>query len=133
MRKIMAALALSALVLGGTAADAREKKTGEEKLAELLDGRIAGEPASCISTSRSDRLKVIDETAIVYDAGDTIWVNRTKNPSDLDWNDTLVINRLSTQQLCRLDQVTTIDQGSGFFSGVVFLEDFVPYKKANAS
>jgi len=133
MRKIMAALALSALVLGGTAVEAKEKKTGEEKLAELLDGRIAGEPASCISTSRSDRLKVIDETAIVYDAGDTIWVNRTKNPSDLDWNDTLVINRLSTQQLCRLDQVTTIDQGSGFFSGVVFLEDFVPYKKADAS
>ncbi|MBS1239693.1 MAG: hypothetical protein H6R45_399, partial [Proteobacteria bacterium] len=96
-------------------------------------GRVAGEPASCISTSRSDRLKVIDETAIVYDAGDTIWVNRTKNPGDLDWNDTLVINRLSTQQLCRLDQVTTIDQGSGFFSGVVFLEDFVPNKKADSS
>ncbi|MBS1240348.1 MAG: hypothetical protein H6R45_1054, partial [Proteobacteria bacterium] len=53
MRKIMAALALSALVLGGTAVEAKEKKTGEEKLAELLDGRVAGEPASCISTSRS--------------------------------------------------------------------------------
>ena len=29
----------------------------------------------------------------------------------------------------KLDQVTTIDQGSGFFTGVVFLQDFVPYKK----
>ena len=133
MRKIMAALALSTLVLGGAPAIAKEKKTGDEKLAELLEGRVAGTPESCISTSRSDNLRVIDNTAIVYDAGDTIWVNTTRNPKDLDWTDALVIERLSSQRLCRLDQVTTIDRSSGFFTGVVFLEDFVPYKKVDAS
>ena len=133
MRKLIAALAVTALALTGTVGQAKERKSGEEKLAELLKDRVPGEGTSCISTNRSDRLKVIDETAIVYDAGDTIWVNRTRDPKDLDWNDTLVIKRLSGSQLCKLDQITTVDQGSGFFSGVVFLEDFIPYRKANAS
>ena len=44
MRKIIAALALSALALGGASAvEAKDKQTGEEKLAKLLDGRVAGE------------------------------------------------------------------------------------------
>jgi len=134
MRKIIAALALSAVALGGaTVAEAKEKKSGEEKLAELIDGRVAGDPKSCISTLRSDRLRVIDETAIVYDAGKTVWVNRTAHPQDLDWTDVLVINRFSGSQLCKLDQVTKIDRGSGFFSGVVFLDDFVPYTKTEDS
>jgi hypothetical protein len=75
---------------------------------------------------------VIDNTAIVYKDGNTIWVNRTAHPESLDRSDILVINRFSGSQLCKLDQVTTIDQGSGFFTGVVFLQDFVPYKKAES-
>jgi hypothetical protein len=130
MRKIIAALALSALALGGaTAVEAKDKQTGEEKLAKLLDGRVAGDPKSCITTNRSDNMQVIDNTAIVYKDGNTIWVNRTAHPENLDRDDILVINRFSGSQLCKLDQVTTIDQGSGFFNGVVFLQDFVPYKK----
>jgi len=130
MRKIIAALALSALALGGaTAVQAKDNSKGEAKLAKLLEGRVAGEPKSCISTNRSNNMHVIDNTAIVYEDGKTIWVNRTAHPENLDWNDILVINRFSGSQLCRLDQVTTIDQGSGFFTGVVFLQDFVPYRK----
>ncbi|MBO9602082.1 MAG: hypothetical protein J7496_06200 [Novosphingobium sp.] len=128
MRKFIAALALSALALGGATA-VQAKQTGDEKLAKLLDGRVAGQPKSCIYTGRTDGMQVIEKTAIVYKDGDTIWVNRTAHPENLDRDDILVINRFSGSQLCKLDQVTTIDQGSGFFTGVVFLQDFVPYKK----
>ncbi|WEK45267.1 MAG: hypothetical protein P0Y56_09485 [Candidatus Andeanibacterium colombiense] len=130
MRKIIAALALSALALGGASAvQAKDKQTGEEKLAKLLDGRVAGDPQSCIATNRTDGMQVIDKTAIVYKDGKTIWVNRTAHPENLDRTDILVIKRFSGSQLCKLDQITTVDQGSGFFTGVVFLQDFVPYKK----
>lgn len=130
MRKIIAALALSALALGGAATvQAKDNAKGEEKLAKLLEGRVAGEAKSCINTNRNDNMQVIDNTAIVYKDGNTIWVNRTAHPENLDRDDILVINRFSGSQLCRLDQVTTIDQGSGFFTGVVFLQDFVPYRK----
>jgi hypothetical protein len=127
MRKIIAALAISAMALSGGTLAAKEKKSGEEKLAEMLKGRVAGEPQSCIPTNDSDNMSIIDGTALVYKHGRTIYVNRTAHPENLDWNDVLVITRFSASQLCKLDQIKTIDRGSGFFTGVVFLEDFVPY------
>lgn len=132
MRKIISAIAIGALALSGGAAIAKEKKTGEEKLSEMLEGRVAGEPMRCIPTFRNNNLTVIDNTAIVYRDGRTIYVNRTAHPQTLDWNDVLVIHRFSSSELCRLDRVTTVDRGSGFFTGVVFLTDFVPYTVPDA-
>lgn len=127
MRKFVTALAIGALALSGGAAVAKEKKSGEEQLAELLEGREAGEPMQCIPTWRSDNMSIIDDTAIVYKSGRTIYVNRTAHPENLDWTDVLVIERYTGSELCKLDRVTTIDRGSGFFTGVVFLTDFIPY------
>ncbi len=130
MRKLIAVLTLSALTLCGVVAVAKEKQTGEQQLAGLLDGRVAGKPQACITTNRSSDLQVIDKTALVYKDGDTLWVNRTAYPDDLDSDDVLVIQRPTGMQLCKLDRITTVDQTNGFFKGVVFLQDFVPYKKS---
>ena len=128
MRKIITSIAVAALAVsfGGSVA-AKDKKTGEEKLTEMLKGRVAGEPKSCITTFRGDNMTIIDHTAIVWREGKTIWVNRTQHPEDLDWNDILVIQKFTASQLCKLDKVNTIDRGGGFLTGVVFLTDFVPY------
>jgi len=134
MRKLMTALALATLVLvGAGSVAAKEKPTGEEQLAQLLEGRVAGAPQTCISISRSNNLQVIDRTALVYKDRDTLWVNHATFPDNLSRDDVLVINRLSGMQLCRLDQVTMNDLNSGFFSGVVFLQNFVPYRKVAAN
>ena len=128
MRKIITSIAIAALALsvgGGVAA--KDKKTGEEKLAAMLKGRVAGKPVSCISSRRNDSMTIIDKTAIVYRSGRTIWVNRTQNPRDLDSDDILVTRRIGSSQMCKLDNVSTIDRDAGFFTGVVFLTDFVPY------
>lgn len=110
--------------------EAQEMSKGEKELAKLLEGRVAGEPTRCIRTFPSNNLRVIDDTALVYGRGRTIYVNTTAHPEDLDDDDVLVIRKFgSSSQLCRLDNVTTVDRYSGFFSGVVFLEDFVPYTR----
>ncbi len=112
--------------------NAPEMTKGEMKLAKMLEGREAGEGARCIRTTPSRGLTIIDGTAIVYRQGKTIWVNRTRHPSSLDDDDFLVIRKFgSTNQLCRLDSVTTRDRYSQFFTGVVMLEDFVPYRLAD--
>jgi len=98
---------------------------GEARLASMLEGRLAGEPQSCIPAWRSTNLQIIDDTALVYDAGNTIYVARPSQPQSLDSRDILVVNRTGSQ-LCTYDVVRTIDQ-SGFMTGVVFLDDFVPY------
>ena len=105
-----------------------EMTKGEKELAKLLEGRVAGEPTSCISAHPNENLRVIDGTALVYGRGKTIYVNYTRHPEDIDGDDVLVIRRFGSQ-LCRLDNVTTVDRTSGFFSGAIFLDDFIPYKR----
>lgn len=102
---------------------------GEARLAKLLEGRIAGEPVRCIRTLPSQRMQTIDGTAYVYGSGNTIYVQRTRNPDQIDGRDALVTQRFDAGRLCRLDQMTTIDPVLGFFTGAVFFEDFVPYTR----
>jgi hypothetical protein len=129
MRKLAIALALGSALLAGPALQAREKLTGEQQLAKLLDGRVAGEPVSCIPLHRASSSRIIDGTAIVYDAGRTIYVNRPTNPDSLD-DDDIMVTRLHTSQLCRLDTVRLHDRTGHWFSGFVGLQDFVPYTRA---
>ncbi len=105
---------------------------GEARLAKLLDGRVAGEPVRCIRTLPSQRMQTIERTAYVYGSGRTIYVQRTRNPEQISTNDALITNRVNGSQLCRLDQVTTVDRVLGFFTGAVFFEDFVPYTRSSA-
>jgi len=131
----LALLAAPTLAQDGERADEEqtEQTKGEKELAKLLEGRVAGEPTSCIRTPPNDRVRVIDDTAIVYGRGKTIYVNRTSRPSDIDDRDTMVIRRFSGSQLCKTDTVTTIDRGSQMFSGVIFLSEFVPYTRVETN
>lgn len=122
---IAAALAFSAT---SVAAETRIEKN-EARLAKMLEGRTAGEAENCISTFRSNRLQVIENVGLVYKSGDTIWVARVTNPRSLGWNDVPVIERFGNR-LCHNDVIRTIDRSAGFVTGAVFLEKFVPYKKA---
>lgn len=122
-----AALALTAS--GPAFAETRAEKS-EARLAKLLEGRTAGEPVSCINTLRSSTdLQVMDYIGVVYDAGDTVYVARATDPRSLGWDDVVVIERFGSQ-LCKQDVVRTIDRTNGFTTGVVFLQDFVPYTRA---
>lgn len=126
-------LVLALAAAAGLAATplAAERPTGEERLARLLEGRTAGDPKGCITTLGNKSLTVLDKTALVYKSGDKVWVNRTVNPADIDDDDILVIKRFSGSSLCRQDVITLADRATGMFSGVLFLEDFVPYEKTS--
>lgn len=112
------------------AEDAVEMTRGEAKLQKMLEGRVAGEPESCIRTIGQRDLTKIDDTALVYKSRDTIWVNRTRTPHAIDDSDYLVIRKFTATSLCRSDQITTYSRMGNFFSGVIMLDDFVPYRRA---
>ncbi len=136
MKKTLFAIAAVALALGTTGAavaqndsgEAAAPSRGEAQLAKMLEGRVAGKPQSCISAQISNRLQIIDRTAVVYDGGGTVYVARPRDPRSLDTNDILVINRFGSE-LCKQDVIRTVDRTSGFMTGVVFLDDFVPYSR----
>jgi hypothetical protein len=133
-KTVLSAMALVAFAMvGGVPAQADEQAAapamtkGEKRLAKLIEGRVAGEPESCINDFGVRSFQVIDKTAIVYKIGRTVWVNYTRDPETLDDSDTLVFRRFGSQ-ICNSDIVTTIDSLGGFYTGNVFLSEFVPYR-----
>jgi hypothetical protein len=129
MKTFAMILAGAALALTGAAASAETlAERGEAKLARMLEGRVAGEPVTCISAMRSNSIQVIEHVGLVYDAGRTIYVARVANPRMLDRWDVPVIRRFGSQ-LCANDAMRTVDRGSGFTTGPLFLNDFVPYTR----
>jgi hypothetical protein len=123
-------IAAAVLALAGAAANSAGKKADNEaRLARMLEGRTAGEPVACIPAIRG-KLEVVDGVAMVYEAGDILYVARPTDPKVLGRDDILVIERFGGQ-LCHTDVVRTVDRTGGYFTGVVFLGKFVPYRKQN--
>lgn len=126
----LAALAATAAL--SPAAHAREKLTGEQQLAKLLEGRVAGEPVDCINPATTWNTRIIDKTAIVYDAGNVIYVNRPADPRSLDSDDVMVTEVRGAGQLCSVDIVRLHDRNGMWYRGFVGLEKFTPYRKVAA-
>jgi hypothetical protein len=124
--------AIIGAVLASTSAQAAPRVGPEAQLQKALAGRVAGERVDCISLRGVRSSRIIDRTAIVYDAGGTIYVNRpTSGRESLDSWDTLV-TKTHSDRLCSIDTVTLYDSGLRMESGVVFLGDFIPYRIAKS-
>ena len=130
MRKTIATVLAAATVLSlAASADARPKIAPEAKLAKMLDGRVAGEPQDCIFLPSIRGTRVIDKTAIVYDAGRTLWVNRPRSGAESLDDDDVLLTRLHSSSLCSIDIVELRDRYGHFYNGFVGLGEFVPYKR----
>ena len=132
-RNLGLALAAGAMVLAGGTAQAKPRLSGEEQLAKMLEGRVAGEPVNCISSPRVSSARVIDKTAIVYDAGSTLYVQRPRVGVESLDDDSILVTKLYGSQLCSVDTVQLVDRTSGFWRGFVGLDSFVPYKKVKVA
>jgi hypothetical protein len=131
MRKISTLLAASLAALSASAPAAAPDR--EAELERALHGRVAGEPVHCIDMHRVRGSTIIPGTAVIYDAGSILYVNRPDSGADsLDrWD--MLVTRLYTSQLCNTDTVDLIEQGSHAYSGILFLGDFVPYRRVQTS
>lgn len=130
--KLSIALAGAALLAGTGAVQAKPRESGEQRLAQRLEGRVAGRPVDCLTQAQRDNVEIIDKTALIYGSGRTIYVNRPRYPNSLD-SDAILVTRLHSSQLCKLDLVRLRDRTSNMSSGFVTLEQFVPYTRvANA-
>jgi hypothetical protein len=125
-------IAAAVLLLASATALPADKQTRQQKnearLAKLLEGRVAGDPVSCISSFQAKDLEVIEGVALVYGRGDTIYVAKPAQPNSLRWDDVMVAKRFG-DQVCNTDIIRTVDRMTGFTTGAVFLDKFVPYKK----
>lgn len=122
----IATASLAAIAATPLAAQDREERA-EAAFQELVEGRTAGEAQRCITTLNSNRLRVEENVGLVYERAGTMWVARARNPQNLGAWDIPIIDRYSGSRLCTTDVTRTIDRTTGHFTGVLMLEDFVPY------
>lgn len=125
-------LILGAALIGAAmpvVAAQRDNKAGEAALAKAIAGRIAGKPVSCLNQPTVRSSQVIDGTAIVYEVGSTLYVNRPRIGAESLDNDDILVSRTTGSQLCSLDSIRLLDNASRIERGFVTLGDFVPYTK----
>jgi hypothetical protein len=129
MRKFVSLLT-GAVLLAAVPAAAAPRLSPDAKLAQALEGRIAGEAVNCISLHGARSSQVIENSAIVYRSGGTLYVNRPRAGAESLNNWDAMLTRTFSSQLCSGDVIEIVDTATGHMRGLVFLGDFVPYKRA---
>ena len=131
MRKFLPLIAFS-LAFGAASAQAAPVDR-EAQLERALEGRVAGEPVDCITVNRIRGTRIIPDTAIVYEVGNVLYVNRPRaGARSLEEMDTL-ISRPFSNRLCSVDTIQLYDMSARMTHGVVFLGEFVPYRRVRAA
>ena len=86
----------------------------EARLAKMLDGRVAGKPVDCIPQYRIQSSEIFEKTAILYKAGSTWYLNRPVSGRNFLHRDDILLTDTHSSDLCSVDIVRLIDQGSHF-------------------
>ena len=124
---LLGGILLASLPIG---AGAKPRLEPEAELAQSLVGRVAGEPVDCLNLRDIRSSKIIDRTAILYEArGGTIYVNRPRAGQETLDNWDILVTRTPMNRLCSIDVVHLYDTGARMQTGAVFLGEFVPYRK----
>ncbi len=123
-------MALAALMLAASGGAQADTMSQEDKLAKALEGRTPGEPVDCIMQHDIRSSRIYDGIGVLYELNNgTLYLNRPKTgASSLRWSDILVTDT-HTNQLCSIDTVKLVDQGTHMQSGFLGLDKFVPYPK----
>jgi hypothetical protein len=130
---------ISLLLIGGalvacttTAAEplARSVKAQKE-YDQLVAGKVAGAPVSCLASYNQNDMVVIDERTIAFRQGRSrVYVNHMQGGcTNLGGPYALVTKTFGTAQLCRGDIGQVVDLTNHFTVGSCVFGDFVPYSK----
>jgi len=134
--RISLLLATGAIALLGSASSASEQAArspkAQKELSQALAGRVAGPPVDCIRDFRGDRrMKVIDDSTIIFRAGDVVYVqNPPGGCQSLNRpTSSLVTRMVGRDQLCTGDIHRVVDSTTGIARGSCAFGPFVPYRK----
>ena len=125
------AIMIGALALAGCAANAGSggQTSAERDLAKALEGRVAGKPQDCISTTSADGPQIVDKRTLLYRDGRRVWVNDLGDSCPgLDQDDLLIVE-LHGSQICRNDKFRATERGSVVPGAYCFFGSFTPYTK----
>ncbi len=107
----------------------------QAELAQLLNGKVAQRPISCLPHYQSSDMRVIDDDTIAFRDGGyrTFVAHMNGGCSNLgSGNYALVTRQFGTPDLCRGDIARVVDTLNGMTVGSCSFGDFTPYVKPGA-
>ena len=130
MRTLVHAALIAGLVTAPIVPVAAKVETGEAKLARITAGRTPGKMVDCINTSMvangdSEKLPGV---GMAYRQGTTWYVSRFDDCPTLR-DDTIVITKLHSSQLCRGDIADLRLSGANIPVGSCIFGAFTPYTR----
>ena len=136
MRSIALLLIGAAIVGCATTAAQQPIRTAmaQQRYDQLLAGKVAGPPVSCLPTYHQDDMVVIDEQTVAFRQGSNrVYVNHMQGGcSNLGGSYALVTRQFGSAQLCRGDIGQVVDLTNHFTVGSCVFGDFVPYTRPRA-
>lgn len=127
----LALLPLAACAANDAAPEPRLTERETRELERLIDGKVAGEPVSCVTSYDSSKLRSIGDNTMVYVANkNLVYLNRLAGACHgIARGDALVMTRHDSTQYCRGDIARVLNLPSGMMAGSCVLGDFVPYRR----
>ena len=106
----------------------------QSRLAQLLGGKVAGTPRSCLPNWRTHDMVAIDDTTLIFrESPGRVWVQKPKNPCNLlSMGPYALVTRNTIGQLCNGDIGQIVDTMSGTNVGSCVMGDFTPYVRPGA-
>lgn len=138
MRGIFLLVIGAALVACSTTAAQQQQPIrtakAQKQYDQLLAGKIAGPPVSCLPSHNSNDMVVIDDRTIAFRNGSSrVYVNHMQGGcSNLGGPYALVTRTFGGSQLCRGDIGQVVDLTNHFTVGSCVFGDFVPYTRPRA-
>ena len=129
MRTLIYAAVIAGLIGAPIASLSAAKLSPQDKLAKLTAGRVAGKPVDCINLGiTNNESQKIPGIGMAYRQGTTWYVSRFDDCPTLR-DDTIVITKLHSSQLCRGDIADLRMSGANIPVGSCIFGAFTPYTK----
>lgn len=130
-------LLIGAAVVGCTTTAAEQpirSAAKQQQYEQLLAGKVAGPPVSCLPTFRQDDMVVIDDRTVAFRQGSAhTYVNHMQGGcSNLGGGYALVTRSFGGGQLCRGDIAQVVDLTNRMTVGSCVFGDFIPYSRPRA-
>jgi hypothetical protein len=106
----------------------------QTKTQQLLAGRVAQAPISCLPTLKANNMEVIDENTIAFRDGTRVYINHPEGgcPQANQGHTALVTRQFAQTGPCRGDVVQVVDTLNRMTVGSCALGDFIPYVRQGA-
>ena len=129
MRSMSLLLLTAALGACATGPEPGRSAEAQAHLDQLLAGKVAARPISCLPHYRANDMIVIDDGTVAFKSGRTIYRNDFQGGScpQLGQVNFALVTKTLGSDLCRGDVAEVRDLSAGISVGSCVLGDFVPY------